>query len=204
MNRHEYTNTVSDLLQMKFPSGESPLDVLPPDGTAEGFDKVSAALLLDPSLMELYYRVARRIADRAIVDGPPQYPTEKMRLEFEDIANSRAIGYLVTRLGMKPLPGGLQLIEGGTRSFGMLRYPGRRDNNVAPVNGFYRFTLRAGGARGQNGQPPRLRLSQSHPDDNLQQIMEIEVAAPWDEPQNYTVVVPRDTLGGRIASTPCQ
>ncbi|MEP1642624.1 DUF1587 domain-containing protein, partial [Rhodopirellula bahusiensis] len=136
LNRHEYTHTVSDLLSMKFPTGESPLDTLPPDGTAEGFDKVGTALMIDPSLMTHYYQVARRIADRAIVDGPPEYPTETMRLEFEEIADSHAIGYLVSRRGMNPVPGGLQLIEGSTRSFGMLRYPGRKDNNVAPTNGF--------------------------------------------------------------------
>lgn len=199
MNRHEYTYTVADLLSMKFPSGESPLDVLPPDGTAEGFDKVSSALLLDPSLMTQYYQVARRIADRAIVDGPPEFPTETMRMEFEDIADSTAIGYLVTRLGMKPVPNGLQLIEGGTRSFGMLRYPGRRDNNVAPVNGYYRFTIRAGAARGANGEVPRIRLSQSHPDDEMRTVLEVDVTAPWDEPTEYSVTVPRDTLGGELS-----
>ncbi len=199
MNRHEYTNTVADLLSMKFPNGESPLDVLPPDGTAEGFDKVSAALLLDPSLMTQYYRVARRIAERAIVDGPPEFPTAKMRMEFEDIAGSQAIGYLVTRLGMKPVPGGLQLIEGGTRSFGMLRYPGRRDNNVAPVNGFYRFTIRAGGARGADAAAPRILLSQSHPDDAMRAIMEVDVTAPWDKPEEYSVTIARDTLGGELS-----
>ena len=198
MNRHEYAHTVSDLLHLRFPTGESPLDFLPPDGAAEGFDKVSAALPLDPSLMELYYRVARRIANRAIVDGPPDHPTAVMRLEFEDIADSNAIGYLVTRLGMRPTPGGLQLVEGGTRSFGMLRYPGRKDNNVAPVNGFYRFTIRAGGVRGKNGEAPRLQLTHSHPDDKMKSIMEVDVAAPWEKPEKYTVVVPRDTLGGEL------
>ncbi len=198
MNRHEYTNTIADLLYLKFPSGESPLDVLPPDGAAEGFDKVSAALLLDPSLMESYYRVALRIAERAIVAGPPEYPTEKMRQEFEEIPNSTAIGYLVTRLGMRPVEGGLQLVQGNTRSFGMLKYPGRKDNNVAPVNGFYRFTIRASGAPGADGQVPRMRLSHNHPDDKMQTIMEMDVTAPWDEPREYSVVVPRDTLGGEL------
>lgn len=198
LNRDEYTNTLADLLSMKFPTGESPLDELPPDPTAEGFDKVSAALLLDPSLMTQYYRVARRVAERAIVDGPPQYPTEKMRLEFEDIEKSTAIGYLITRLGMKPVPGGLQLVEGSTRSFGMLRYPGRRDNNVAPVNGFYRFTIRAGGAPGANGAVPRISLIHNHPDESMQKILEVDVTAPWDKPQEYTVIVPRDTLGNEL------
>lgn len=199
MNRHEYTNTVADLLEMKFPSGESPLDFLPPDGTAEGFDKVSAALLLDPSLMEEYYRVARRIADRAIVDGQPEYPTEKMRLEFEDIADSGAIGYLVTRLGMTPVDGGLRLLEGSTRSFAMLQYPGRRDHNVAPVNGFYRFTIRAHGKPGNDGTVPRIHVKHAHPDATMQKIMEVDVTATEENPQDYTVVIPRDTLGKEIS-----
>ncbi len=199
MNRHEYTNTIGDLLSMRFPAGESPLDVLPPDGTSEGFDKVGAALLLDPSLMTQYYRVARRIADRAIVDGPPEFPTATMRLEFEEIAESRAIGYLVTRLGMRPVPGGLELIEGSTRSFGMLRYPGRRDNNVAPVNGFYRFTVRAGAAPSAGGEAPRLQLTQSHPAESMRTVLEVDITAPWDEPAEYSVIVPRDTLGGELS-----
>lgn len=198
MNRREYTHTISDLLAMKFAAGESPLDFLPPDGTAEGFDNVGAALLLDPSLMRQYYEIARRIADRAIVDGPPEHPTETMRLEFEDIAESGAIGYLVTRLGMKPVPGGLQLVEGATRSFGMLRYPGRKDNNVAPENGFYRFTIRAGASRGDDGAVPRLLLTQSHPDESMQPILEVDVDAPWDQPAEYSIVVPRDALGGEL------
>ena len=199
MNRHEYTHTISDLLEMKFPSGESPLDFLPPDGTAEGFDKVSAALLLDPSLMEQYYRVARRIADRAIVEGQPEYPTEKMRLEFEEIAESGAISYLVTRLGMTPVDGGLRLLEGSTRSFAMLQYPGRRDHNVAPVNGFYRFTIRAHGKPGNDGTVPRIHVKHAHPDATMQKIMEVDVTATQDNPQDYTVVIPRDTLGKEIS-----
>lgn len=198
MNRYEYTNTIADLLSMRFPTGESPLDVLPRDGTADGFDKVSAALMLDPSLLTQYYRVARRVADRAVTDGPPEYPTETMRLEFEDIPDSHAIGYLISRLGMNPVPGGLELIEGSTRSFGMLRYPGRNDNNVAPVNGFYRFTIRAGAVPGSDGEVPRIRLTHNHPDDRMRVVMEVNVTAPWDRPDEYTVTVPRDTLGSEL------
>lgn len=196
MNRHEYTHTVSDLLQMKFPTGESPLDRLPPDGTAEGFDKVSAALLLDPSLMQLYYEVARQVAERAIVDGPPAFPTETYRMEFEDIAENRAIRYLVTRLGLQPVPGGLRMIYGGTRSFGTLKYPGSK--NTIAANGFYRFTVRAGAHRGADGSVPRMRVTQNHPDAEQKLIMEVDVLAPFDKPQAYTVVIPRDNLGGEI------
>jgi hypothetical protein len=91
------------------------------------------------------------------------------------------------------------LIEGSTRSFGMLSYPGRRDNNVAPVNGYYRFTIRAGAARGAKGEVPRVLLSQSHPDDEMRAIMEFDVEAPWDKPAVYSVTIPRDALGGELS-----
>lgn len=198
LNREEYTSTVADLLHLKFPPGESPLDFLPPDGTAEGFNKVSAALLLDPSLMQLYYEVARGISERALVDGPPAFPTETMRLEFEEIDESRAIGYLTTRLGMRPLDDGLLLIDGSTRSFGLLNYPGERGNNVAPIPGFYRFTIRAGGITGENGPAPRLAIRQGHPKDEMRLVAEFEVKAPLDQPAEYSFVVARDELGGEI------
>ena len=198
LNRREYAQTIEDLLEITFLPGESPLDLLPPDGSAEGFDKVGGALFLDPSLMSSFYQVARRVADVALVEGPPDYPTEVMRLEYEDMADSRAIGYLTTRLGLQAVEGGVRLVEGQTRSFGMLRYPGRRDNNVAPVSGFYRFTVRASGAPGADGEAPILKLEHKHPDDSMRILMEIPIEAPWDAPQEYTVVVPRDTLGGEL------
>tara|TARA_R110002096_G_scaffold67332_5_gene163317 strand:+ start:4136 stop:6637 length:2502 start_codon:yes stop_codon:yes gene_type:complete len=196
MNRHEYTHTVSDLLSMKFPTGKSPLEVLPPDGTAEGFDKVSAALLLDPSLMHNYYEVARQIADRAIVDGPPEFPTETMRMEFEEIAQNTAIRYQVRSLGMQPVEGGLRLIDGSTRSFARLKYPDT--NKTTPTSGFYRFTVRVGAHRGEDGTLPRLRVSQAHPDETQRTIMEFDVEVPWDQPREYSIVVPRDKLGGEV------
>ncbi len=198
LNRTEFTHTVADLLQMRFPAGESPMEFLPPDGTAEGFDKVGAALWIDPSLMATYYEVASRIAERAIVEGPPEYPTERMRLEFEDIPDSGAIGYLVTRLGLQPVQDGLQLVEGNTRSYGMLRYPGRNDNNVAPVNGFYRFTLKAGALPGVNGEWPRVKIEHKHPSSAMETILETDITAPWDNPALYSVELPRDTLGAEI------
>lgn len=198
LSRDEYAHAVADLLQIEFPPGESPLDALPPDGTAEGFNKVSAALLVDPSLMKRYYDVARRISERALVSGPPAFPTEKMRIEFEDIVQSRAISYLTKRLGIRPAHDGLVLIDGSTRSFGMLRYPGRKDNNVAPVSGSYRFTIRVGGIAGENGIPPRLSIRQSHPEATMELVAEFDVDAPIDTPKEYSFVVPRDDQGGEI------
>lgn len=194
MNRAEYTNTVRDLLHLRFLPGQSPADLLPPDGTAEGFDKVGVALMLDPSLMQKYYDVASRIADRAIVDGPPEFPTEVMRMEFEEIAQNRAINYLCDRGGFQCRENDVILMEGSTRSFGRLFYPGQK--KTIPTDGFYRVTVRAGADPGARGEPVIMRLQQNHPDKSQEVIMELAVEAPLDKPRVYSVVVPRDTLGG--------
>lgn len=115
------------------------------------------------------------------------------------LGSSGAIKYMLERRGMQQVDGGIQLVEGSTRSHGMLRYPGRRDNNVAPVSGFYRFTVRASGASGKDGEIPRIRLVHKHPDESMQKIMEVDVTAGWDQPTEYTVIIPRDVLGNELS-----
>lgn len=197
LNRTEYTHTLSDLLMLEFPTGRSPLDFLPPDGTAEGFDKVSAALLIDPSLMKQYYEVARMVLDQAVVDGDPEYPTQTNRMEFEAIAESKAIRYLTTRLEMEPVGDELRVVNGTTRSFAMLKYQhDGKGVHVTPTNGIYRFTVAARGEPGEDGKLPRLRLTQGHPDEEKRLLMEF-VAEPGS-PKQYSVTIPRDDLGGEI------
>lgn len=191
INRAEYTNTVRDLLHLKFLPGESPTSVLPPDGTAEGFDKVSAALMLDPSLLDKYFEVAQRIADKAIADGPPPFATETMRLEMEDIANNRAIDYLCATPGIECQEKAIVLMQGSTRSFGVMKYPGTR--NEIPVNGMYRIRVRAWGERGADGEPVIMRVRQGHPSADQQLLLETEVT---DDPKIYEIVVPRDPKCG--------
>lgn len=191
MNRAEYTNTVRDLLHLSFLPGESPSSVLPPDGTAEGFDKVSVALMLDPSLLDKYFEFAQRIADKAIVDGAPPFATETMRLEMEDIANNRAIDYLCATPGIECQEKAIVLMQGSTRSFGVMKYPGTR--NEIPVNGMYRIRVRAWGERGTDGEPVIMRVRQGHPSADQQLLLETEVT---DQPEIYEIVVPRDPKCG--------
>ena len=81
LNRAEYANTLRDLLHVEFPFGGGPLDLLPPDGTAAGFDKVGSALMVDAALVDQYLAVARRVADAAIVTGPrPVDPPQSLRI----------------------------------------------------------------------------------------------------------------------------
>jgi len=196
LNRQEYTHTLTDLLMMEFPTGKSPMDFLPADGTAEGFDKVSAALLLDPSLLKQYYDVARLVLDQAIVEGDPEYPTQTNRLEFEEIADSRAIRYLTSNRSMQPVQGGLQVVQGTTRSFALIRYEhDGKNRSITPTNGQYRFTLRASGKPGADGTLPRLRVSQNHPDKSQELLMEFELTEAVEE---YEIILPRDQQGGEV------
>jgi len=195
LTRAEFANTVRDLLGMTFLPGESPADLLPPDGTVDGFDKVSAGLMLDPSLLEKTHEVARRIADKAIVTGPPAYPTETMRMEFEEIAENRAIRYLCDRPGFVCEEDSVRLMgDVSTRSFARLAYPGEK--RTIPVAGMYRVSVSASATRGAEGKPVVMRVEQSHPDEAKEKIMEVEVTAPPGQPEVYTVVVPRDPDGG--------
>lgn len=202
LTRAEYTNTLRDLLHMEFLPGESPMDYLPPDGKIDGFDKVSAGLMLDPSLMEKYYEVARLVAEKAIVSGPPEFPTEVMRMEFEETAENRAIAYLCDQPGFECKSDHIELFSGRTRSFGRLHYPDQRV--TAPVRGNYRVSVQASAKRGQEGHPVKMLVTQSHPDEDKKKIMEVEVEASPDKPQVYTVVLPRDPDGAEWQVSPVE
>jgi len=73
LNRVEYGNAVSDLLDIDFPfTGD-----LPTDGVAHGFDNIADSLSMSPLLLESYLKVARRVSDLAIGEGDPSPVTER-------------------------------------------------------------------------------------------------------------------------------
>ena len=104
LTRREYTNTIRDLLQVEFVEGETPEELLPPDGSISGFNKVSKALVLDPSLLVNYLNVAELVADRAIRLRQPLVPQRKMRFDFEDIGANNGPEELSTHSGVAPPP----------------------------------------------------------------------------------------------------
>jgi len=191
LNRMEYSNTIRDLLGITFLPGENPLEWLPPDGVAEGFDKVGAALMIDPSLLDKYFEVAAQIAERAIVDGPPQFPTHKKRFELEDTINNIAIRYLCSQPSVICGEHDMTIMEAGARSFGVFMYPGTRV--MIPVKGFYDVRVRASAAVGEKGEPVRMRVRRSG---DGQVIMETDVTATRDQPQVYSARVALPAAGG--------
>ena len=62
LNRVEYGNAVSDLLDIDFPFAGD----LPTDGVAHGFDNIADSLSMSPLLLESYLKVARRVSELAV------------------------------------------------------------------------------------------------------------------------------------------
>lgn len=77
LNRDEYRNTIRDLIGIDFDVAAFPLD--PASG---GFDNNGKALTMSPLLTELYLDAARKILDRALVEGD-QPPAIKWRFEID-------------------------------------------------------------------------------------------------------------------------
>jgi mono/diheme cytochrome c family protein len=65
LNRTEYGNAVRDLLAF---DAEELVRTLPADATAAGFDNISQALSMSPTLLEGYLSVARQISRQAVGD----------------------------------------------------------------------------------------------------------------------------------------
>ncbi|MBC8350561.1 MAG: DUF1592 domain-containing protein [Planctomycetes bacterium] len=63
LNRHEYRNTIRDLVGIDY----EPTEEFPADDIGYGFDNIGDVLSLPPILMEKYLDAAEEITDRAIV-----------------------------------------------------------------------------------------------------------------------------------------
>ncbi len=71
LNRAEYTNTIHDLVGVRFRAGEE----FPADDSVLGFDNIGDVLTVSPLLMEKYVYAAERIASLAIGADPLPKPT---------------------------------------------------------------------------------------------------------------------------------
>ena len=183
LNRNEYTKTVEDLFHLKFVDGEGPLAVLSPDGKIDGFTKMSKALMLDPSLMQNYYSLAREIADKAIQTEPPKIRSEKRRMEAEEIAKNRAISYITKRRSTEVLEDGLKVYAEGLRTFGRLKHSFNK--KMIPKLGRYTIRFKAGADKGERGEPLFMSLKSG----SLGEIKKFEIDAPADKPKVYEVTL---------------
>jgi len=190
LNRAEYANTLADLLHVRFLFGDGPLDVLPPDGSAHGFDKVGSALTIDPSLLGQYVTMARRVADAAIVSGPPPVPSRRRRFELEDTARSSAIGYQCREPHVACRPGDVVLMDKSLRTWDYLRLDPARELTI-PANGEYTLRVRMSADLGARGEPLTVQLL--WPEDTV--IAEWTLARQDERPRVFEITLPIKTAG---------
>jgi hypothetical protein len=72
LNRNEYTNTIRDLLGVRFRADK----YFPADDSGDGFDNMADLLTVSPLLMERYLAAAERIAAWAVSTAIPAKPIE--------------------------------------------------------------------------------------------------------------------------------
>ena len=117
LNRNEYTNTIRDLLGVRFRAEK----YFPADDSGDGFDNMADLLTVSPLLMERYLAAAERIAAWAMSTAIPAKPIE---------ADYRARDGRIRRLDRSTIEAEHRVEFGGEYAvrFGL---PGERP----PVNG---------------------------------------------------------------------
>ncbi|MFT5525255.1 MAG: mono/diheme cytochrome c family protein, partial [Pirellulaceae bacterium] len=187
LSRTEYANAVRDLLGIEFLPTEGPRDLLPPDGTLDGFDKLSKALLLDASLMEKYFDVAAIVADKAVVVGPPPVPTRANRMQYEEIGGG--IEYIKLSRTTEVTETGIVSMSSGMRTDDKIRHPW--DNSLIPIRGKYRLRVRVGADK-KDREALYIRITRGGDGD----IYFGKVPGTIEAPQIIEIIRPFNTSGG--------
>ncbi len=140
LNRFEYQNTLHDLLGIEV----NLMELLPEDGSAHGFDKVSSALTLSPVQVEKYLEAADVALDAAIGIGPAP------KFFKEHIAATNLVAGWDSK-SSRHLPGdALALFNSGYSPTELKRFR-------APAPGRYRIRISAQGFQTE-GKPALFRL----------------------------------------------
>jgi mono/diheme cytochrome c family protein len=142
LNRVEYENTVRDLLGVTIDLK----DLLPPDGSADGFDNVGSALHVSSFLMERYLEAAEAALNVAIANGPRPKLVKK-RYSCKDERHVK----VTTERVFRPLDDGLVFFSSSPWQAVVLGqfYP--------PDRGRYRFRISASGFQSR-GKPVTYRV----------------------------------------------
>jgi len=178
LNRDEYANTVVDLLALDPGLADTIRARLPADGTADGFDRIAAALFLDQTLMDSYLDMAAFIAGKAIFEKPVE--AQKMVWEsakWIDFGRDKHVQADVSKdivlktgelSGEKRKDGIVAWNAGNGRPepdndpelFYQTGNGPRPDlTTIVKTDGHYRIRFLAGASRGERGVPIRLRLT---------------------------------------------
>jgi len=208
LNRDEYANTVVDLLSLDVGMTDTIRNLLPADGTADGFDRIAAALYLDQTQMESYLDVATFIADRAIFEKP--LATNKLVWEPQKWIGFHGDKHVQTDISKDiVLKAGVR--SGEKRKDGIVAWnsgEGRPEpdndpekfyesghgpqpdlTNTVTTDGYYRIRFPAGASRGDRGTPIRLKLTYAQGSSLATEHTIKEVQGTIDEPVMHEVLM---------------
>lgn len=208
LNRDEYANTVVDLLSLDVGMTDTIRNLLPADGTADGFDRIAAALYLDQTQMESYLDVAKFISDRAIFEKP--LATNKLVWEPQ-----KWIGFGGDKHVQADISKDIVLKAGArsgeNRKDGIVAWnsgAGRPEPDNDPekfyesgagpqpdltktvtTDGYYRIRFPAGASRGDRGTPVRLKLTYAQGSSIAAEHTIKEVQGTIDQPVMHEVLM---------------
>lgn len=208
LNRDEYANTVVDLLGLDAGMADTIRARLPADGTADGFDRIAAALYLDQTQMESYLDAAKFIADRAIFEKP--VATSKLvfepqkRMGFGDDKHVQAdiSKDIVLKAGARSGENRKDGIVAWNSGFGRPEPANDPDKfyhfadglppnltKTVTTDGYYRIRFLAGASRGDRGVPIRLKLSYAQGSPIAAEHIIKEVQGTIDQPVMHEVLM---------------
>jgi hypothetical protein len=208
LNRDEYANTVVDLLSLDVGMTDTIRNLLPADGTADGFDRSAAALYLDWTQMESCLDVAKLIADRAIFEKP--LATSKLVWEPQKWIGFGGDKHVQADISKDiVLKAGAR--DGENRKDGIVAWnsgAGRPESDNDPekfyesgygprpdlsrtvtTDGYYRIRFPAGASRGDRGTPIRLKLADAQGSHIAAEHTITEVQGTIDQPVMHEVLM---------------
>ncbi len=169
LSREEYTNTIYDLLGVKF-DARAP-GAFSEDPEWHGFERIGAELSLAPSHVEKYLAAAASILDQAFPDEEPRHTSshrDALAIDWNNAAKRKELEEI-----------------GVAEHVRVLLWPGhqlsylRPDGGYRQAAGLYRVKVKVSGLAPEGSRPPHLELYSKKLD---RVIFETDVLAPEDDP----------------------
>jgi len=208
LNRDEYANTIIDLLALDPGMTDTIRGLLPADGTADGFDRIAAALYLDQTQVESYLDAGKFIAERAIHEKPVATsklvwePQKWISLGGDKHVQADVSKDIVLKAGARSGEKRKDGIVAWNSGFGRPEPDNDPDlfyqsgsgprpdlTKTVTADGYYRIRFLAGASRGDRGVPIRLKLSYAQKSPIAAEHILKEVQGTIDQPVMHEAVM---------------
>ena len=149
LNRHEYRNTIRDLLGVNMESFD-PTTAFPADDRVDGFDNVGERLVLSDYLMQCYLEAASESIDKAIQSRQVVAPIHET-LRAEDFSRRRFLFRPEQSFVVNPTG---KYVDVAHSDPDLARLHAKRFRG-APADGYYTIRVKAEGIHREHPYPPK-------------------------------------------------